>query len=132
MVPSSDGLANEWTTEDDPRITSFGRMMRRTHIDELPQMANVLRGELSIVGPRPEQPRYVEELAANLAFYNLRHLVTPGLTGWAQVKYGYAGNETDALQKLQYEFYYLRHQSLALDLKILFRTVRHVLSVGGR
>jgi lipopolysaccharide/colanic/teichoic acid biosynthesis glycosyltransferase len=106
--------------------------MRRTHLDELPQFINIVRGDLSVVGPRPEQPRYVDELEVKIPFYRLRHLVRPGLTGWAQVKYGYAGNETDALEKLQYEFFYLRHQSFALDLRIIGRTVRSVVGLGGR
>jgi lipopolysaccharide/colanic/teichoic acid biosynthesis glycosyltransferase len=132
MTPTPQGLLNEWTTEDDPRITPFGRLLRRTHVDELPQILNILRGDLSFVGPRPEQPHYVLELLEKLPFYGLRHLVTPGLTGWAQVKYGYAGTETDALEKLQYEFFYLRHQSLTLDLRILMRTVRRVVRATGR
>lgn len=132
MTPAPHGLVNEWTTEDDPRITPFGKLLRRTHVDEMPQMLNILRGELAFVGPRPEQPHYVDELLEKLPFYGLRHLVTPGLTGWAQVKYGYAGTETAALEKLQYEFFYLRHQSLSLDLRILFRTVRRVLRASGR
>jgi lipopolysaccharide/colanic/teichoic acid biosynthesis glycosyltransferase len=132
MRPDGHTLPNEWTTEDDPRITPFGHLMRRTHLDELPQVVNVLRGDLSIVGPRPEQPRYVQELTGKIPFYDLRHRVRPGLTGWAQVKYGYAGTEDDALQKLQYEFFYLRHQSLALDTRILGRTVRSVARRGGR
>lgn len=132
MRNSDTGLLNEWTAEDDPRITPFGRLLRRTHVDELPQLLNIIRGDLSLVGPRPEQPHYVTELTEKLPFYNLRHLVRPGLTGWAQVKYGYAGSERDALQKLQYEFYYLRHQSLGLDLKILLRTLRSVLAAEGR
>ncbi|MBV8559444.1 MAG: sugar transferase [Acidimicrobiia bacterium] len=132
MRPDGHTLANEWTTEDDPRITPVGRVMRRTHLDELPQVVNVVRGDLSIVGPRPEQPRYVRELAGKIPFYDLRHRVRPGLTGWAQVKYGYAGTEGDALQKLQYEFFYLRHQSLALDARIVGRTIRHVVGRGGR
>jgi lipopolysaccharide/colanic/teichoic acid biosynthesis glycosyltransferase len=92
----------------------------------------VLRGELSLVGPRPEQPRYVEELVGKIPFYDLRHRVRPGLTGWAQVKYGYAGSEGDALQKLQYEFYYLRHQSLTLDVRVIARTLRSILRLHGR
>lgn len=112
-----------WTEADDPRITPFGRVLRRAHIDELPQMLNVLRGDLSIVGPRPEQPHYVEELSSKLPFYDLRHLVRPGVTGWAQVKYGYAGDERDALEKLQYEFFYLRHQDLRFDLRIMVKTL---------
>jgi lipopolysaccharide/colanic/teichoic acid biosynthesis glycosyltransferase len=122
----------EWTTEDDPRITPVGRVLRVTHLDELPQVLNILRGDLGLVGPRPEQPRYVEELTDKLPFYRLRHLVRPGLTGWAQVKYGYAGTETAALEKLQYEFWYLRHQSLRTDARILGRTVRSVLGSEGR
>ncbi|WP_421121819.1 sugar transferase [Aquihabitans daechungensis] len=105
--------------------------MRATHLDELPQMVNIVKGELSLVGPRPEQPRYVAELSASLPFYGMRHLVRPGLTGWAQVKYGYAGDEDDALEKLQYEFFYLRHQSLRFDLRVMGRTVRSVAGSEG-
>jgi lipopolysaccharide/colanic/teichoic acid biosynthesis glycosyltransferase len=129
---SPDGRVTEWTAEHDPRVTPFGRWLRRTHLDELPQAINILRGDLSIVGPRPEQPRYVDELIEKIPFYNLRHLVRPGLTGWAQVKYPYGASDADALEKLQYEFYYLRHQGLALDARIIGRTVRSVLGRGGR
>jgi lipopolysaccharide/colanic/teichoic acid biosynthesis glycosyltransferase len=132
MRPARPGDCTDWTGEQDPRITRFGRVLRRTHIDELPQVLNILRGELSVVGPRPEQPRYVDELTEKLPFYAMRHLVRPGLTGWAQVKYGYAGDERDALEKLQYEFFYLRRQSLALDLRIVGRTVRSVIGGDGR
>ncbi len=132
MRPEQGHLLNEWTTENDPRITSFGKILRVTHLDELPQVLNILKGDLSVVGPRPEQPYYVEELTTKIPFYNLRHLVRPGLTGWAQVKYGYAGSESDALEKLQYEFYYLRHQNLWFDLKIMGRTVRSVFGRRGR
>jgi lipopolysaccharide/colanic/teichoic acid biosynthesis glycosyltransferase len=132
MRTAPEGAPNEWTTEDDPRITPFGRLLRRTHFDELPQVINILRGDLSVVGPRPEQPHYVEELAAKIPFYDLRHLVRPGLTGWAQVKFGYAGDERDAIEKLQYDFFYLRHQSLALDLRIMGRTLRELSGRGGR
>jgi lipopolysaccharide/colanic/teichoic acid biosynthesis glycosyltransferase len=127
MRPDPSGAPNEWTQENDPRITPFGRALRKTHLDELPQAINMLRGDLSIVGPRPEQPHYVEELTQKLPFYGLRHLVRPGLTGWAQVKYGYAGDEHDALEKLQYEFWYLRNQSLGLDARIIGRTLRSVI-----
>lgn len=122
----------EWTTIGDPRITPFGRLLRRSHLDELPQVVNILRGDLSIVGPRPEQPSYVEELTQKLPYYPMRHLVRPGLTGWAQVKYGYAANAEDARQKLQYEFYYLRHQRLSFDLRIMVRTLRAVIGGNGR
>jgi len=124
--------STEWTATDDPRITPFGAWLRRTHLDELPQVVNIFRGHLSVVGPRPEQPRYVETLETKLAFYRLRHLVRPGLTGWAQVKYDYGATDGDALEKLQYEFYYLRHQGLALDLRIIGRTLRSVAGRQGR
>lgn len=131
MRSSTDAEGPSWTQRSDPRITPFGRILRVSHLDELPQAINVLRGDLSIVGPRPEQPHYVAELVEKLPFYDMRHLVRPGLTGWAQVKYGYAGDESDALEKLQYEFWYLSHQSLGLDARIVGRTVRSVLGGEG-
>ena len=132
MRPLQPGDSTDWTGERDPRITRFGHVLRRSHLDELPQVLNILRGELSVVGPRPEQPRYVEELSEKLPFYAMRHLVRPGLTGWAQVKYGYAGDERDALEKLQYEFFYLRRQSVGLDLRIVGRSLRSVIGGDGR
>jgi lipopolysaccharide/colanic/teichoic acid biosynthesis glycosyltransferase len=126
------GDSTQWTSEHDERVTSFGRVLRRSHLDELPQALNILRGDLSIVGPRPEQPRYVEELTDKIPFYDLRHVVRPGLTGWAQVKFGYAGDERDALEKLQYDFFYLQRQTLGLDVRIIARTVRDVFGGGGR
>lgn len=122
-------VGSSWTSAHDPRVTRFGRVLRKLHIDELPQALNILNGDLSIVGPRPEQPHYVEELTSKLPFYPLRHLVRPGLTGWAQVKYGYAGDHADALEKLQYEFHYLQHQSLSRDVRIIARTARSL--TGG-
>jgi lipopolysaccharide/colanic/teichoic acid biosynthesis glycosyltransferase len=123
---------SEWTRESDSRIGVLGRWMRRLHVDEIPQAVNVLRGELSLVGPRPEQPRYVDELTEKIPFYDVRHLVLPGITGWAQVKFPYGASVEDALEKLQYEFFYLRHQGPMLDVRILARTVRTVLRAGGR
>ena len=128
----SEATSSAWTSELDPRVTPFGRVLRVTHLDELPQVINILRGELSVVGPRPEQPHYVEELTGKLPFYSMRHLVRPGLTGWAQVKYGYAGSQADALEKLQYEFYQLRHQSIRFDLVVMIRTIRAVFGGAGR
>jgi lipopolysaccharide/colanic/teichoic acid biosynthesis glycosyltransferase len=118
------GGSSTWTEADDPRVSKVGRILRRFHIDELPQMWNVLRHDLSIVGPRPEQPHYVDQLAKAIPFYQVRHLVRPGLTGWAQINYDYGASDRDALEKLQYEFFYLRHQSMALDLQIMGRTLR--------
>lgn len=123
MRPGGD--TETWAIPDDPRITRFGGLLRRSHLDELPQVVNILKGDLSLVGPRPEQPNYVARLREKIPFYDLRHLVRPGITGWAQVKYGYAGDELGALEKLQYDFYYLRHQAPWLDLRILARTPRH-------
>jgi lipopolysaccharide/colanic/teichoic acid biosynthesis glycosyltransferase len=128
----SDNVGSTWTTEGDPRITPFGNWLRRTHLDELPQVLNILRGDLAFVGPRPEQPLYVAELTGKIPFYRLRHLVRPGLTGWAQVKYPYGASDLDAFEKLQYEFFYLRRQSLAFDLRILSRTLRTVMGRTGR
>jgi lipopolysaccharide/colanic/teichoic acid biosynthesis glycosyltransferase len=124
--------AADWTAADDVRITPFGGVLRRTHLDELPQVINILRGELAMVGPRPEQPQVVAELAGKIPYYRLRHLVRPGLTGWAQVKYQYAGTEAETLEKLQYEFFYLRRQGIALDLRIVGRTLRAVVGREGR
>ena len=126
------GGPTSWTSPDDPRVTRFGGLLRRCHLDELPQAVNLLRGDISIVGPRPEQPHYVEQLTEKIPFYRLRHLVRPGITGWGQVKYAYGASEIDAMEKLQYEFYYLRHQGLVLDLRILGRTIRSVVGGGGR
>ncbi len=132
MRAGEDISTTTWTSPDDPRVTSFGRVLRRSHIDELPQLWNVLRGELSLIGPRPEQPHYVEELLRKEPAYELRHLVAPGITGWAQVKHRYAATEAEAIEKLQYDLYYLRNQSLSLDLRILSRTVRSVIRQRGR
>jgi len=126
-----DVIDADWTAVDDPRVTRFGGLLRASHLDELPQVINILRGELSVVGPRPEQPRYVTELASSLPFYSLRHLVRPGLTGWAQVKYGYAGDQQDAMEKLQYDFFYLRNQSVRFDMRIIGRTLRSVVGSQG-
>jgi lipopolysaccharide/colanic/teichoic acid biosynthesis glycosyltransferase len=126
-----DVIDASWTSVDDPRVTAFGRFLRATHLDELPQVVNILRGELSVVGPRPEQPRYVTELSTTVPLYGMRHLVRPGLTGWAQVKYGYAGDQRDAREKLQYDFFYLRHQSVRLDVRIIGRTIRSVVGSQG-
>jgi lipopolysaccharide/colanic/teichoic acid biosynthesis glycosyltransferase len=129
MRPSAE---TAWTMDGDPRITPFGRWLRRTHLDEVPQAWNLLRGEQSLVGPRPEQPVYVDELSTKLPFYDLRHLVRPGLTGWAQVRYSYGAGVEDALEKLQFEFWYLRHQGLLLDMRIVGRTIRSVVAGSGR
>jgi exopolysaccharide biosynthesis polyprenyl glycosylphosphotransferase len=113
-----------WSSLDDERVTPIGRLLRRTHLDEIPQLLNVLRGEMSVVGPRPEQPEFVEHLEHMLPYYNRRHLIKPGLTGWAQVRCGYAGSDAGSAWKLCHDLFYLKHQSLGLDLAILAETAR--------
>jgi len=113
-----------WSSSDDERVTPIGRLLRRTHLDELPQLVNVLRGEMSVVGPRPEQPEFVERLEHTLPYYSRRHLIKPGLTGWAQVRCGYAGSDTGSAWKLCHDLFYLKHQSLGFDLAILGETAR--------
>lgn len=125
-----DGQAR-WATKDDARITRVGHILRKTRLDELPQIINVLRGEMSVIGPRPERPEFVEELQQAIPFYRTRLLVKPGLTGWAQIHYPYGNTVEDALIKLQYDFYYLRHWSLWLDLYVIFRTLATMLKFKG-
>ena len=125
-----DGKAR-WASKGDPRITRVGQFLRKARLDELPQLFNVFRGEMSIIGPRPERPEFVEQLEEAIPFYRMRHLVKPGLTGWAQINYDYGNTVDDALVKLQYDFYYVRYWSIWLDLYILFRTVGVVLLLKG-
>jgi lipopolysaccharide/colanic/teichoic acid biosynthesis glycosyltransferase len=120
-----------WASEDDPRVTRVGRMIRKTRLDELPQLFNILAGSMSLVGPRPERPHFVDELAKKLPYYHQRHSVKPGLTGWAQINYPYGNTVEDALQKLQYDLFYIKYQSLLFDLSILFNTVKTVLLRKG-
>jgi sugar transferase (PEP-CTERM system associated) len=120
-----------WATDQDARVTRVGRFIRMTRLDELPQLWNVLTGDMSCVGPRPERPFFVEQLAAEIPFYNTRHVVRPGVTGWAQVKYRYGSTVEDAREKLRYDLYYIKHQSLAFDFTILLDTVRVVLFRQG-
>jgi sugar transferase (PEP-CTERM system associated) len=120
-----------WARDGDTRITQVGRFIRSTRLDELPQLWNVLQGDMSFVGPRPERPFFVGQLASQISFYEQRHSVKPGITGWAQVKYRYGASIEDALEKLQYDLYYIKHLSLALDMTILFDTVKVVLFAKG-
>ncbi|HVW64218.1 MAG TPA: TIGR03013 family XrtA/PEP-CTERM system glycosyltransferase [Nitrosospira sp.] len=123
----------QWATTDDPRITRVGRIIRKLRIDELPQIFNVLNGEMSFVGPRPERPYFVDQLCAQIPYYNVRHSIKPGITGWAQVRYGYGSSVEDAVEKLQYDLYYVKNHSLFLDVIILIDTVEVVvLGKGGR
>jgi exopolysaccharide biosynthesis polyprenyl glycosylphosphotransferase len=120
-----------WASPDDPRVTRVGRWLRKLRVDELPQMWNVLEGEMSFVGPRPERPFFVEALQSKLAVYSLRHLVRPGITGWAQVRCPYAASEEDALLKLEYDLYYLQNASMLFDMRIILKTISTVVSGWG-
>ncbi len=122
----------DWTADHDVRVMKFGRLLRRTHLDELPQAFTILRGDMSVVGPRPEQPQYVHELAQQIDFYTTRLTVRPGLTGWAQVNYGYGSGVDGARVKLAYDLYYIKRQSVSLDVAIIAKTMRTALSFGGR
>ncbi len=121
-----------WAVTNDDRTTRVGKVIRKLRIDEIPQFWNILKGEMSFVGPRPERPHFVDQLAKEIPYYEHRHLVAPGLTGWAQIKYPYGASVADAIQKLQYDLYYIKNQSLTLDLVIVFDTVKTVLFGKGR
>ena len=132
-VDAEAGTGPIWSGRNDGRITPVGRFLRRTRLDELPQLWNVLRGEMSFVGPRPERPLFVDRLTASIPFYGQRHAVKPGLTGWAQVRYTYGASVEDAVEKLQYDLYYIKNLSIALDLVIVLETIKTVvLRRGGR
>jgi lipopolysaccharide/colanic/teichoic acid biosynthesis glycosyltransferase len=120
-----------WAEERDPRATGIGLILRRTRIDELPQLWNVLKGDMSIVGPRPERPEFLAELQETVPFWTRRHLVKPGITGWAQVRRGYTADAEGTAEKLSYDLWYLRHRSLAVDLAICARTFATLLSGAG-
>ncbi|TFW22766.1 TIGR03013 family PEP-CTERM/XrtA system glycosyltransferase [Massilia arenosa] len=122
----------QWAQVNDPRVTRVGNFIRKVRIDELPQILNVFKGEMSFVGPRPERPYFVEQLSEEIPFYKVRHSIKPGVTGWAQVRYGYGANIEDTVQKLQYDLYYVKNNSLFLDVLILIDTVKVVLFGSGR
>ncbi|MBS1252093.1 MAG: UDP-N-acetylgalactosamine-undecaprenyl-phosphate N-acetylgalactosaminephosphotransferase [Anaerolineales bacterium] len=132
MRPNAETDGAAWAEENDPRVTRVGRLLRRASLDELPQFLNVLRGEMSIVGPRPERPVFAHQLAEEIPFYRLRHAVKPGMAGWALIHYGYSSSVEDALMKLQYDLYYIKHQSIFLDVIVLLRTIGRVLALAGR
>jgi lipopolysaccharide/colanic/teichoic acid biosynthesis glycosyltransferase len=120
-----------WAKRQDSRVTRIGKYLRRTRLDELPQLFNVLKGDMGLVGPRPERPQFVTELSSKIPFYHLRHSVKPGVTGWAQINYRYGNTVEDSIEKLQYDLFYIKNLSLALDLLILLNTVKTVLVRQG-
>jgi lipopolysaccharide/colanic/teichoic acid biosynthesis glycosyltransferase len=124
---AEDGTGPVWSERGDSRVTALGRFLRRTRLDEIPQFLTVLKGDMSIVGPRPERPEFVEDLRVKLPFYDERHNVLPGITGWAQIRYPYGDTIEDARRKLEFDLYYIKHQSMALDLQVLLSTIRIVI-----
>lgn len=121
-----------WAKEDDHRITRIGKFLRKSRLDELPQIWNILRGEMSFIGPRPERPEFVKNLEQKIPFYNMRHLVKPGLSGWAQINFPYGASVEDAVEKMQYDLYYIKNQSLILDASIALKTLAVMVSKKGR
>ncbi len=121
----------QWAKKNDSRVTGLGRFMRKTRLDEIPQLWNVLRGDMGFVGPRPERPEFVEWLNSEIPFYELRHIIRPGLTGWAQVRYGYGATLEETKKKLEYDLYYVKHMSVGLDLLIIFETIKTIILRRG-
>ena len=132
MVTDAEKNGAQFAQKNDARVTPFGKFIRKTRLDEVPQFINVLRGEMSVIGPRPERPVFVEQIAEVMPFYKTRHVIKPGLTGWAQVKYSYGISLEDSLIKLQYDLYYIKNRSLSLDLNIMIKTVSTVLFFRGQ
>jgi len=132
MVKDAEKDGPKMTKENDPRVTKFGRFSRKTRLDELPQLWNVVRGQMSFVGPRAERPEFHQELKAKIPFYQERYLIKPGLSGWAQIKYGYTSSLEDNFEKIQHDLYYVKNRSFVLDLSIILKTINIILKGGGR
>jgi sugar transferase (PEP-CTERM system associated) len=131
MVKNAEVNGAVWAQKNDPRVTRVGRWLRKTRLDEIPQMVNVLKGDMAFVGPRPERPEFVKQLREEIPFFDQRHSVRPGITGWAQVRYPYGSSREDALEKLKYDLYYIKNMSILFDLVIIFETVKVVLFGRG-
>jgi exopolysaccharide biosynthesis polyprenyl glycosylphosphotransferase len=131
MIKNAERNGAKWSTIGDIRVTKFGRILRKTRFDEIPQFVNILKGDMSVIGPRPERPVFVKELSREIPFYEIRHIIKPGLTGWAQVKSNYAASKEDALEKLQYDLYYIKKRSVFLDINILIKTLSTILFYRG-
>lgn len=132
MIENSESAKAVFATVNDTRVTAFGRFMRKTRMDEFPQFLNILKGEMAVIGPRPERPFFVKEIASIMPFYETRHIIKPGLTGWAQVNYSYGETIEDSLIKLQYDLYYIKHRSFYLDFNIALKTITTVLFYRGQ
>jgi sugar transferase (PEP-CTERM system associated) len=131
MRKDSEAQGAVWAAKDDPRVTWIGRFLRNTRLDEIPQLWNVLRGDMAFVGPRPERPEFVQWLSQEIPFYDLRHMIRPGITGWAQVRYRYGASLEETKHKLEYDLYYVKHQSIGLDLLIMFETIKTIILRRG-
>lgn len=132
MVMNAETDSAVWAQKDDPRVTRIGKILRKTHIDEFPQFWNIFKGEMSVVGPRPERPEFIKELSGDIPFYKVRLAVKPGMAGWGLINQGYGASKRDTLDKLQYDLYYIKHQSFWLDMQILWRTVLDAVTLRGR
>ncbi len=132
MIVDAEAGGAQYASKADRRITPFGKILRNLRIDEIPQCINILKGEMSLIGPRPERPVFVKELSEKIPFYEIRHAVKPGLTGWAQVRGRYAESVDDTLEKLQYDLFYIKHRNLFLDLNILLKTISTVVYYRGQ
>lgn len=132
MVKNAESDGAVFTAANDSRVTAFGKFMRKTRMDEFPQFINILKGDMAVIGPRPERPIFVKEIAEIMPFYETRHIIKPGLTGWAQVNYSYGETIDDSLIKLQYDLYYIKHRSIYLDMNIAFKTITTILFYRGQ
>jgi exopolysaccharide biosynthesis polyprenyl glycosylphosphotransferase len=131
MVNNAEENGPQWASENDPRVTRVGKILRKLRLDELPQLINVLKGDMSLIGPRPERDNFIRELKTKIRYYSLRFYVKPGITGWAQINYRYGASLEDAIEKLAYDLYYIKNMSLLLDISIILKTIRVVLLGHG-
>jgi lipopolysaccharide/colanic/teichoic acid biosynthesis glycosyltransferase len=132
MVENAESNGAVFSKIGDTRVTPFGKFLRKTRIDEIPQFLNILKGDMGVIGPRPERPMFVEEISAIMPFYETRHIIKPGLTGWAQVNYNYGESIEESLVKLQYDLYYIKHRSVFIDISIVFKTISTVVFYRGQ
>jgi lipopolysaccharide/colanic/teichoic acid biosynthesis glycosyltransferase len=132
MIPDAEKDGAQFAKKLDNRVTTFGRFLRRSRFDEIPQFINVMKGDMSVIGPRPERPVFVKTLSKEIPFYEVRHLVKPGVTGWAQVNANYGSSSDESLEKLQYDLYYIKHRSLFLDISIVIKTLSTIIFYRGQ
>ena len=132
MVVDAEKDGAKFASKGDSRVTKFGRFLRKSRLDEIPQFINVIKGEMSVIGPRPERPVFVKQLSEQIPFFEIRHIIKPGVTGWAQVNTKYGESQDDALEKLQYDLYYIKHRSFFLDINIIFKTLSTIIFFRGQ